>query len=672
MFAHADIESFSEIDLTEVGVYAYAEHPSTRIYCLSYIREDGVKGTWIAGEPKPADLDEVTNWRAWNAQFERVMLNSHAGRTFGFPATSIEQWTCTMVLSAYNGLPKQLGQCAQAIGLKDGKDKEGAKIMRLLCQPKRPTKKDPTTEWEPHGAHREMFEKLYAYCAQDVEVERNIHKRLPRLPEIEQKLFWLDQEINDRGIRVDMPLVNRVCDLIELKAADFQERAVAICGHSTTKREEILKWCASQGVFLDGYTKDDVASALKTKSLPPDVREVLEIRRDASRQSSGSKFFAAKRSVGGDERIRGTLRFFGAVPTGRWAGDLIQPQNFSNKGYPQSAPADVTNFDIPDIEMLYGDAMPLFGNMSRAMLVPKKGCRFIGCDEAAVEGRIAAWFAEEKWALDVYRTHGKVYEATAAQMFGLPFTDFLHHYGYTDDELAAPEWWKRDPANMKKHHPLRPKGKVSSLACGFGGSVGALVRMGALREGLTEDDLPALVKQWREANPNIVKAWWAMDRAAISAVEKPGQVFSAVKCAFKSDGNWLMLKIPSGRVLRYWKPRIEEVDKGWGLKPQLTYFGERQLEGSSKRVWCKVDTYGPKVFQNAVQSLARDVLREALFRLHDAGYKTVFHVHDEIVVEAPFDFGSVKEVEQLMSAPMPWAPDLPLAAAGEEQMRYAK
>lgn len=655
MFAHADIESFSEIDLTEVGVYAYAEHPSTRIYCLSYIREDGVKGTWIAGEPKPADLDEVTNWRAWNSQFERVMLNSHAGKTFGFPATSIEQWTCTMVLSAYNGLPKQLGQCAQAIGLKDGKDKEGAKIMRLLCQPKRPTKKDPTTEWEPHGAHREMFEKLYAYCAQDVEVERNIHKRLPRLPEIEQKLFWLDQEINDRGIRVDMPLVNRVCDLIELKAADFQERAVAICGHSTTKRGEILKWCASQGVFLDGYTKDDVASALKTKSLPPDVREVLEIRRDASRQSSGSKFFAAKRAVCADGTLKGTLRFMGAVPTGRWAGSIVQLQNLSNKGYPESAPEDVQQFDLETIEMLHGDAMPMFGNMTRAMLVPKPGHKFITCDFSAIEGRVLAWLAEEKWALDVYRTHGKVYEATASQMFGIAFEEFGRYKNETG-----------------KHHPMRSKGKVASLACGYGGSVGALVKMGALKEGLTEEELPILVKAWREANPRIVRSWYAVDDAMMAAVKTPGTVHHAMKCAFKADANWLMIKLPSGRVMRYWQPKIEEVDKGWGVKPTITYLGERQLEGTTKRVWCRVDTYGGRAVENCTQGLARDCLRESMFRLEERGYKIVCHVHDEVILEVPHGFGSAKEVEEIMSQDIEWAPGLPLAAAGEEMLRYAK
>lgn len=336
-------------------------------------------------------------------------------------------------------------------------------------------------------------------------------------------------------------------------------------------------------------------------------------------------------------------------------GSLVQLQNLSNKGYPEDAPSDVMQYDVPTIEMLHGDAMPMFGNMTRAMLVPKPGHRFITCDFSAIEGRVLAWFAEEKWALDVYRTHGKVYEATAAQMFGIPFEEF--------------EKYKKDTG---KNHPLRAKGKVASLACGYSGSVGALVKMGALKEGLTEEELPGLVSQWREANKRIVKAWYAVDDAMKAAIQAPGSIHHAMKCSFKADAHWLMIKLPSGRVMRYWQPRIEEKDKGWGARPTITYLGERQLEGSTKRVWCRVDTYGGRAVENCTQALARDCLREAMFRLEENSYRIVCHVHDEVILEVPVGFGSVKEVEALMSAPMPWAPDLPLAAVGEEQMRYAK
>jgi DNA polymerase len=663
---HIDIETYSELDLTEVGVYRYAEDPSTKIHCLCYAIDGGPVKRWIAGDVIPTDLaallvdadfpprfNVLHELRAWNANFERVMLNSQAGQRFGCPRTAIEQWTCTMVLAAYNGLPKGLDDCAAALSLR-GKDKDGAKVMRLLCAPKRPTKKDPSTEYRP-DTHPEMFESLYAYCEQDVEVERSIHKRLPRLPEVEQRLYWLDQEINDRGIRVDTALVDRVCGMINQKAEDFQKRAIAIAGVSTSQRDEILKWCASRGVYLEGYRKDDIAAALKKKDLPPEVREVLEIRRYASRQASGSKFYAAKRAACADGRLRGMFQFFGAVPTGRWAGRIVQLQNLSNQGYPETAPEDVLNLDLDGVEMLYGDAMPLFGNMTRAMLIPSQCRRFIVGDFSAIEARVLAWLAEETWRLNVFKTHGMIYEASAAEMFGVPLQEFIDYKKRTGE-----------------HHPLRKKGKVAELALGYYGGVNALIIMGALKMGLREDELQPIVDAWRQANPNIKRLWWAVSDAAINAVDKPGTLHHAGKCVFKADANWLMIKLPSGRVMRYWQPRLEDYESPWGWKKQLSYMGERQLPGKTQRVWGRVETHGGKLVENIDQGIARDCLREVLFRLVDAGYREdiVGHVHDEGVLDAAH--GHPDDVRKIMARPIEWAPGLPLDGSVGEMMRYAK
>lgn len=656
---HIDIESYSELDLADVGVYAYAQHPSTEILCLCYAIGAGPTRRWLPGQPIPADLMDAmlagARLRAWNSNFERVMLTEHPGKTFGFPATRIEDWDCTMVLSAYNGLPKGLDDCAKEMSL-PGKDAEGTKVMPKLCKPKRPTKKDPTTRYLP-STHPELFEKLYAYCEQDVVVERSIHGRLPAMPDVERRLHWLDQEINDRGVPVDMALVNRVCDLIDQKASEFEQNAVAICGFSTTQRDEVMAWCASRGVYLDAYRKDDIAAALKRRDLPSDVREVLEIRRDARRAASGSKFYAAQRAVSRGNRLRGMFRHFGAVPTGRWAGAIVQLQNLSNQGYPESAPDDVIRFDLPEIELMYGDAMPLFGDMTRAMIVPSEGRRLIGGDFKAIEARVLAWMADEDWRMEVFRTHGMIYEASASQMFGIPFSDFVEHKKRT-----------------KEHHPLRKKGKVAELALGYYGGVQALINMGALKEGLKEEELQPIVDAWRRANPNIRKMWWAIQKAAVDAVDHPGQVYAAGKCHFKCDGQWLMIRLPSGRVMRYWKPELEEYESPWGKKKQLSYMGERQIEGSTKRVWCRVETHGGKLTENIDQGIARDGLREALFRLCDRGYREMIigHVHDEGILDVPFGFGSCEEVAEIFAEPLPWAPTLPLGASVSEMMRYMK
>ena len=653
-----DVETFSSENLARSGVFRYAESPDFEVLLFSYSIDGGdVNVIDLAnGERIPADIiaaltdENVEKW-SFNAHFERICLSRWLRDNVGRSATgySISQdtvsdyidphsWRCSMIWSAYMGLPLSLEGVGAVLNLQEQKLNEGKDLIRYFCQPCKPSMANgQRTRNLPHHAP-EKWEAFKAYNRRDVEVEMAIQQKLAKfpVPECIWEEYCLDQEINDRGVQVDMTFVRNAI------AADKRVRTELIrLMKDITELEnpnsvaQMKEWLGVNGLETDTLGKKAVAELLKTVHQP--FRHVLELRQQLAK-SSVKKYTTMENAVCADERVRGMFQFYGANRTGRFSGRLIQLQNLPQNHLPDLVRARelVRSGDFTALELLYDSVPEVLSELLRTAFVPKDGYKFIVADFSAIEARVISWLAGEQWKMDVFAGDGKIYEATAARMFGVPIED------------------------VTKGSTLRQKAKQAELACGYGGSVGALKKMGALEMGLTEDELQPLVKAWRAANPNIVKLWWDVDRAVIRAVrEKTYVEIHGIRFAYQSG--MLFITLPSGRKLVYVKPRIgsNQYDSDC-----VTYEGV----GSTKK-WERIESYGPKFVENIVQAISRDILCYAMQALRNCFI--VITVHDEIVIEAD-ERMSVEAVCEQMSRTPPWTQGLLLRADGYECDFYKK
>ncbi|MEA5064710.1 MAG: DNA polymerase [Eubacteriales bacterium] len=638
-----DIETYSEVDLTKSGVYAYADSDSFEILLFAYAFDE--EPTTVVdlkcGERLPqrvldALTDPVVTKTAFNAAFERTCLSRYLG-VFLSPLS----WQCTAVQSAMLALPLSLEGVGEVLDIERKKLKEGADLVRYFSFPCKPAKANGERRRNLPEHDPEKWRRFKAYCIRDVEAEREIRQKLRGypIPKDEQALYLLDQEINDRGIMVDPVLVDHAVECDLLYKAHTARRAYELTGlKNPNSVAQVRDWLSDQGVETESLDKKAV------KSLLPDtdgeVLEMLKLRLLMAK-TSVKKYEAIRRSVCSDGRVHGLLQFYGANRTGRWAGRLVQVQNLPQNHIPDLALARqlVRGGRFQDVEVLYESTPTVLSELIRTAFVPKPGCRFIVGDFSAIEARVIAWLSGEQWRLDVFEQGGDIYCASASQMFGLP----VEKHG------------------INGH--LRQKGKIAELALGYGGSVGALTAMGALEMGLTEEELPALVTQWRSANPHITKLWWDVDAAALTAFKEKTTTHVG-NITFQFQSGMLFITLPSGRRLCYIKPRLQENRFG---RQGLTYEGV----GESKK-WQRIETYGPKLTENIVQATARDLLALAMLRLRDAGFEIVMHVHDEAVLEVPLGESSAQEVCRIMAVASDWASGLPLQADGFECEFYQK
>ncbi|OJG96698.1 DNA polymerase [Enterococcus termitis] len=617
---------------------------------------DLAQGEKIPTEILNALSNSYTVKIAYNAQFERVCLSKYLfekSSLFNPKWTFQEmldpsQWHCTMVHACQLGLPMSLGQCAKYINVTEKKDNKGTQLINFFSKPCKPTKANGYRTRNLPEHDPEKWQLFIDYCIQDVRTEMAIADKLQRFPVFDQEweLYALDQHINDRGTEVDKTLAESAIYLMEEVAAENMDRLKEITGlENPNSLKQFKEWLAEQGAPFESLGKDLVVAALQNEDLPVQVKEALQLRLKLS-NSSTKKYIMMDNATCSDNRIHGLLQFYGATRTGRWAGRLLQVQNLprnylSDLDYARQL---VKQQEREAIEVFYDSVPDTLKQLIRTGLIAKEGNRFIVSDFSAIEARVIAWYAGQEWVLDVFRTHGKIYEATAAQMF---------HLGAVEDY----DWKSNDGKEM------RQRGKVATLALGYQGAAGALTAMGALEQGISEEELPDIVQRWREANKKIVNFWYNTQRAVIQCLSE-GEVKKGPKgLRFFKKGGFLFIQLPSGRRLSYAKAHLEEGNYG----PAIFYEGQ-----GDKVAFQKLQTYGGKLVENIVQATARDVLAEAMVRLDKNNYPIVFHVHDEAVAELPYGQGSIEAMNELLTVQPDWAEGLPLNAEGFETEYYMK
>ena len=639
-----DLETYSDQPLAKTGVYRYVESPDFEILLFAYsVDGDPVQQIDLAcGEKIPPAIlaaledDKVTKW-AFNANFERICLS----RFLGYPTGDYlepDSWKCSMVWAAYMGLPLSLEGAGAVLGLEKQKLAEGKDLIKYFCQPCAPTKSNGqrTRNLPKHAPDKWLAFKKYNI--RDVETEMSIQARLLKypVPDSVWEEYHLDQEINDRGVGLDMELVRQAIQMDGRSRSELTQAMKELTSlDNPNSVQQMKQWLADNGVETDTLGKKAVAELLKTA--PPQLQKVLTLRQQLAK-SSVKKYQAMETAVCADGRARGMFQFYGANRTGRWAGRIIQMQNLPQNHLDDLSEAGglvrAGGFDA--LEMLYEDVPDTLSQLIRTAFVPQENRKFIVADFSAIEARVIAWLAGEKWRQDVFAEGKDIYCASASQMFGVP----VEKHG------------------VNGH--LRQKGKIAELALGYGGSVGALKAMGALEMGLSEDELPALVSAWRQANPKIVQFWWAVDRAVMEAVSRRtttkthGIIFSA-------RNGMLFITLPSGRSLAYVKPKIGENRFGGDC---ITYEGV----GGTKK-WERIDSYGPKFVENIVQATSRDILCYAMKTLRCCSI--VMHIHDEVVIEADRRMSLQAVCDQMGRTP-PWANGLQLRADGYETDFYKK
>lgn len=639
-----DIETYSDIPLQKTGVYRYCESPNFEILLFGYSIDSGpVQVVDLAcGEHIPKEVlaalkdDSVIKW-AFNAAFERVCLSRYLGYPTG-EYLDPESWHCSMVWAATMGLPLSLEGVGAVLGLEKQKLTEGKELIKYFCQPCLPTKANgQRTRNRPFHAP-DKWELFKRYNARDVEAEMGIQQKLSKFPVPPQvwEEYDIDQEINDRGVRIDMELVEQA---IQMDARSRQELTDAMKRMTALENpnsvQQMKQWLSDNGMETDSLGKKVVAELLKTA--PPKLAEVLTLRQQLAK-SSVRKYQAMEKTVCSDNRARGMFMFYGANRTGRFSGRNIQLQNLPQNHLPDLAEAHalVRSGDFDAVELLYEDVPDTLSQLIRTAFIPRDGAQFLVADFSAIEARVIAWFAGETWRQEVFSTGGDIYCASASQMFKVP----VEKHG------------------INGH--LRQKGKIAELALGYGGSVGALKAMGALEMGLTEEELPQLVDAWRQSNPNIVKFWWAVDRAVMEAVRYK-HTTTDYGLTFSCRSGMLFITLPSGRKLAYVKPKVGTNKFGGEC---ITYEGI----GSTKK-WERLDSYGPKFVENIVQATARDILCYAMRTLRCCSI--VMHIHDELVIEADPRMSLDAVCEQMGRTP-PWAKGLLLRADGYATPFYKK
>lgn len=639
-----DIETYSDIPLQKTGVYRYCESPNFEILLFGYSIDSGpVQVVDLAcGEHIPKEVlaaledDSVIKW-AFNAAFERVCLSRYLGYPTG-KYLDPESWHCSMVWAATMGLPLSLEGVGAVLGLEKQKLTEGKELIKYFCQPCLPTKANgQRTRNRPFHAP-DKWELFKRYNARDVEAEMGIQRKLSKFPVTPQvwEEYDIDQEINDRGVRIDMELVEQA---IQMDARSRQELTDAMKRMTALENpnsvQQMKQWLSDNGMETDSLGKKVVAELLKTA--PPELAEVLTLRQQLAK-SSVRKYQAMEKTVCSDNRARGMFMFYGANRTGRFSGRNIQLQNLPQNHLPDLAEARalVRSGDFDAVELLYEDVPDTLSQLIRTAFIPRDGAQFLVADFSAIEARVIAWFAGETWRQEVFAKGGDIYCASASQMFKVP----VEKHG------------------INGH--LRQKGKIAELALGYGGSVGALKAMGALEMGLTEEELPQLVDAWRQSNPNIVKFWWAVDRAVMEAVRYK-HTTTDYGLTFSCRSGMLFITLPSGRKLAYVKPKVGTNTFGGEC---ITYEGI----GSTKK-WERLDSYGPKFVENIVQATARDILCYAMRTLRCCSI--VMHIHDELVIEADPRMSLDAVCEQMGRTP-PWAKGLLLRADGYATPFYKK
>lgn len=642
-----DIETYSSEDIAN-GVYRYADAEDFTILLFAYSVNDGpVLITDIAqGEEIPPRIVEALTdphviKTAFNAAFERTCLNKFFGLNM-----DAEQWECTMVRSAMLGLPLSLDAVGRVLKLELQKMQEGKSLIRYFSCPCKPTKVNGgrTRNLPQHAPDK--WATFKRYCIRDVEVEQAIRRITAayRIPESEHRLYVADQRINDRGVLVDMDLVTQAIRMDAAYKGRLNAEAVEISGLDNPNSVAQLKaWLEKEtDTTVDKLSKKDLPALLASADNDK-VERMLRIRQEMAKTST-KKYEAMRKTACSDGRVRGLLQFYGANRTGRWAGRLVQVQNLPQNhledlDYARSL---VKSGDLSAVELLFGNVPDTLSQLIRTAFIAKDGCTFLVCDFSAIEARVIAWLAGEQWRLEVFRTHGKIYEASASMMFHVPV-----------DEIT-------------KTDPRRQKGKIAELALGYQGGVGAMKTMGGESMGLTEEEMSEIVDNWRNANPAIVRLWKDVEAAARMVI-RYGEPVSVKGLKFFMSLGAMMIQLPSGRCLSYPRPSVG-----------VNRFGSESIcyEGVSQttKQWCQQETYGGKLVENIVQGIARDCLAITILRLEEKGYPIVFHVHDEVIIEAPENDGvhTLQGVEEIFRMPITWAPGLPLKGAGYTTKYYLK
>jgi DNA polymerase len=638
------LETYSSVDLGKSGIYKYVESPEFEILLFGYSVDGGAVSVvdLTEGEVIPTIIlkaiedETILKW-AFNANFERICLSRHLGLPTG-NYLDPKQWRCSMVWSAVMGLPLSLEGVGLVLGLEKQKLKEGKDLIRYFCQPCNPNAANGMRARNLPAHTPEKWSTFKEYNLRDVEIELAIQEKLGKFPVPDSvwEEYHLDQEINDRGVALDVPFVKNAI----LADRESRSKLVSLIQELTdldnpNSASQMKQWLFDNGLETDTLGKKVVAELLKTAPAP--LGEVLALRQQLAK-SSIKKYQAMESAVCSDGRARGMFQFYGANRTGRWAGRLIQMQNLPQNHMPdlEEARGLVREGNLEALEMLYDAVAEVLSELIRTAFIPKPGCKLVVADFAAIEARVIAWLAGESWRQEVFATGGDIYCASASQMFRVP----VEKHG------------------VNSH--VRQKGKIAELALGYGGSVGALKAMGALEMGLGEEELQPLVTAWRSSNQNIVRLWWDVDRAALKAV-KDRTITETHGIRFTYQSGMLFITLPSGRRLTYVKPRIGENQFG---SECVTYEGI----GSTKK-WERIQSYGPKFVENIVQATSRDILCFAMKNLRDCSI--VMHVHDEVVIEAEMDT-STEVICSKMGLTPPWAKGLQLRADGYETDFYKK
>lgn len=633
-----DIETYSSNDIKD-GVYKYVDAPDFEVLLFAYSLDGGpVECIDLTKQNLPAEIqkaifsDEVRK-SAFNAQFERVCLSKHFDAPYYLDPS---QWRCTMVHAQELGLPSSLEKCASYLNLAQEKDTAGKNLIKYFSVPCKPTKANGGRTRNLPEHDPEKWQMFIDYCKQDVVVEMAIAERLSVLPVADREwdFYTADQRINDRGVALDAELVESALYCKDVKMDMLFDELRSTTGlDNPNSRAQLLPWLKTHGYSASGLTKADVQKELKTAS--GELKRVLELKLQTA-MSSLKKYEAMERAMCSDGRVHGLLQFYGASRTGRWAGRVVQVQNLA-RNYLKDLD-DARNYvkarDIDAVEILYDSLNDTLKQLVRTAFVAEGDKEFYVSDFSAIEARVIAWYAKEQWRLEVFSTHGKIYEASASQMFHIPIED-------VDKEL-------------------RQKGKIAELALGYQGGPGALKQMGALEMGVAEDELQSLVDDWRRANPGIVQFWKDVQTAAVKAL-RTRAVIKLGRLRFKYSKGFLLIQLPSGRQLAYARAKLEDGDYG----PKLTYEGQ-----GDKAYFTKQETYGGKLVENIVQATARDILAEAILRLEKNGYPVVFHVHDECIVEASGT--TIETINELMAQAPDWADGLPLNSEGYVTKYYKK
>ena len=649
-----DIETRSSVDIGKAGLYKYAQSPDFEVLLFAY-----QLGTLPIQVIDLAQGERIPEWllndlrdpgvikHAYNAAFEWYCLN-RAGYV-----TPLGQWRCTMVHGLYCGYTAGLDATGKAMGLPQDKRKMavGKALIRYFCTPCKPTKANGGRTWNLPRHAPEKWELFKEYCGQDVVTEREILRRLSQfpMPEEEERLWQMDVRMNAYGVRVDEDLIKGALCIDQACREELTAEAVRITGvDNPNSTVQLMEWLSGNGLETDNLRKDTVAELVKGEH-PASVQRILEIRQQLGKTSI-KKYVAMEAARCGDGRVRGLTQYYGANRTGRWAGRLVQMQNLP-RNYLKTldgARGIVKAQNYEGLKMVYGNVPDTLSQLIRTAFIPSEGHKFVVADFSAIEARVIAWLAGEQWVNEVFATHGKIYEATAAQMFHVPVEKIT----------------KGNP-----EYSLRQKGKVATLALGYQGGTNALIAMGALNMGLTEEELPDIVQRWRGANHRICDLWYAVEEAALAVMRsaRPQAIHGLI---FALEGDlvygqcFLTIQLPSGRKLYYPKPFLQENRFG---KMAVHYYSV----GQQTRKWEVDSTYGGKMTENIVQAIARDCLAETLKRIAGRGLQVVFHVHDEVIIDAPMDV-SVDEICSLMAEPIPWAPGLILKGAGFESSYYMK